>query len=96
MNTNIVSTTDLQRNIKDVLARLHSSNEPIMLVRDSQLEAVILPYSEFKRISEIEKQMVKKQMEEVWERMRKKNAKVPMKKINEVIEEAKKYARRGS
>lgn len=96
MITNIVSTTELQRNIKQVLERLNSSSEPLVVVRDSQPEAVMMSYSEFRRYSEIERQMVRKQMEEVWERMRRKNAKVPMREIDKVIEEAKKYARRGS
>lgn len=92
MNINIVSTTELQRNIKKVLEKLNSSTEPLVVVRDSQPEAVMVPYAEFKRLSEIEKEMLRKRMEEVWERMRKKNAKVSLKEIDKVIEETKKYA----
>lgn len=91
----IVSTTDLQRNIKKVLEKLNSSTEPLVVVRDSEPKAVMLQYSEFKRLSEIEKQMIRKEMEEVLEIMRKRNAKVPMKEIDKVIEEAIRYARRG-
>lgn len=88
MNTNIVSTTDLQRHIKEVLAKLHSSNEPIMVVRDSQLEAVMLPFAEFKRLSELEKEVLKEKMEKILSKMARHNRNVPDKELNEDIEEA--------
>ena len=96
MDMNIVSTTEIQRNFKRVLDRLNATSEPLVVVRDSQPEIVMLPYLEYKRLSEIEKQMVKQQMEMVWEKMRKKNAKVSDKELNADIEEAVRYARRGS
>lgn len=58
MNTSIVSTTDLQRNIKNVLSRLKSSNEPMVVVRDSIPTAVLLPFSEYKTLTDLEKQIL--------------------------------------
>lgn len=94
MNTNIVSTTELQRNIKEVLARLHNSNEPIMVVRDSQPAAVMLPFAEFKRLSELEKEVLKEKMEKILSKMASHNRNVPDKELNEDIEEARRTTRR--
>lgn len=93
MNTNIVSTTDLQRNTKEVLARLNTSNEPIMVVRDSQLAAVMLPFAEFKRLSELEKEILKEKMEKILSKMARHNRNVPDKELNEDIEKARRATR---
>lgn len=95
MNTNIVSTTDLQRNIKKVLEKLNSSTEPLVIVRDSKPKAVIMSYGEYFRLSALEKEIIKLKMEEVWNEMRIKNKNVSDKEIDRTIEEAKKYAKRG-
>lgn len=94
LNTNIISSTDVQRNFTQVLAKLRSSNEPLVVVRDSQPAAVMMGYEEFKRFSEIEKQLVKAKMELVWETLRKKNKNVSDEELNKLIAEAKRYAKR--
>ena len=96
MNTNIVSTTDLQRNIKSVLEQLDKSGEPLIVVRDSKPRAVMMQYGEYKRLSDLEKSLLKKQMMEILEEQAKRNAKFSDEEINRDIEEAIKYARRSS
>jgi len=95
MYTNIVSSTDLQRNIKSVLEQLEKSSEPLIVVRDSKPKAVMILYSEYKRLSGMEKEILKLQMEQLWEKMRLKNKNVPDKELDRDIEEAIKYAARG-
>lgn len=94
INTNIISSTQVQRNFTQVLAKLRSSNEPLVVVRDSQPAAVMMEYEAFKRISEVEKQLVKAKMELVWESLRKKNRNVSDVQLNKLIAEAKRYAKR--
>lgn len=89
-----VRTTDVQRNFKSVLEKLRSSNEPVIVLRDSVPEAVMLPYAEYRQLSELKKQEVKTRMEEVWEEMRKHNADVSDEELNADIERAKRYAKR--
>lgn len=95
MDTNIVSTTELQRNIKSVLAQLDKSSEPLIVVRDSKPKAVMLQYSEYKRLSGMEKEVLKLQMEQLWEKMRLKNKNISDKELDRDITEAIKYAKRG-
>lgn len=94
MNTNIISSTDVQRNFTQVLAKLRSSNEPLVVVRDSVPEAVMMGYAEYQQFALMQKQLLKKKMEEIWEDMRKKNAHVSDEELNADIERAKRYAKR--
>lgn len=93
MNSDIVSSTDLQRDIKAVLTRLNVTKQPLIVVRDSKPTAVLLPFSEYRRLSDLEKQLLKAQMEDIWVDMRKRNAGVSDKELNKVIEDAKKHVR---
>lgn len=94
MNTNIISSTQVQRNFTQVLAKLQSSNEPLVVVRDSQPAAVMMQYDAYKRILEVERQLAKARMELVWETLRKKNKNVSDGELNKLIAEAKRYAKR--
>lgn len=94
MNTNIISSTDVQRNFTQVLAKLRSSSEPLVVVRDSVPAAVMMEYEAFKRISEVERQLVKAKMELVWASLRRKNKNVSDTQLNRLIAEAKRYAKR--
>ena len=94
MNLQFVRTTDIQRNFKSVLAKLHASNEPVVVLRDSVPEAVMLPYGEFQRISDIEKQLVTLRFEKLWKEMAQHNANVSDEELNTAIEAAKRYAKR--
>ena len=44
MNLQIVSTTQIQRNLASILNYL---DEPVIVVRDSQPEAVLMPYDDY-------------------------------------------------
>ncbi len=94
LNTNIISSTDVQRNFTQVLAKLRNSSEPLVVVRDSVPAAVLIQYADYQEFAELKKQLLKKKMEEIWEDMRKKNVHVTDKILNEDIERAKKYAKR--
>lgn len=94
MNVQFVRTTDIQRNFKAVLEKLHAANEPVVVMRDSVPEAVMLSYIKYQQLSRLEKQLIDKRMEEVWETMRRHNANVPDEEIDADIERAKRYARR--
>lgn len=94
LNTNIISSTDVQRNFTQVLAKLRNSNEPLVVVRDSVPEVVMMGYTEYQQFTELKKQLLKKKMEEIWEDMRKKNADVSDEELNADIERAKRYAKR--
>lgn len=94
MNTNIISSTDVQRNFTQVLGKLRSSSEPLVIVRDSVPEAVMVQYAQYQQFVELKKQLLKKKMEEIWEDMRKKNADVSDEELNADIERAKRYAKR--
>ena len=93
MDINIISTTELQRNIKSVLERLEKNNKPLIVVKDSRPKAVMIRFNEYKRLSELEKGMLKKKMEEILEEMAKRNAKFSDEEIDRDIGEAVKYAR---
>lgn len=88
MNSRIVSTTEVQRNFKQVLAKLQSSNEPLVVVRDSQPEAVMLPYVEYQRLADLEKSILKVQMDAIWKELEVKNKKISEKEIERDIKEA--------
>ena len=92
MNINIVSTTELQRNIKKVLEKLNSSSEPMVVVRDSVPAAVMLSYSEYKRLSSFEKEILKEKMMKILDEMAKNNKNVSDKELNEDIKEAIRFA----
>ncbi len=94
MSTNIISSTQVQRNFTQVLQKLRSSNEPLVVVRDSQPAAVMMQYDAYKRILEVERQLAKARMELVWETLRKKNKNVSDEELNKLITEAKRYAKR--
>ena len=76
MNNNIISTTDLQRNIKEVMTRLNSSSNPLVVVRDSQPTAVLMSYPEYQRLSGLEKSQLRNQMENILREMTIQNSKV--------------------
>ncbi|MBI4065043.1 type II toxin-antitoxin system Phd/YefM family antitoxin [Candidatus Gottesmanbacteria bacterium] len=94
MNYQFVRTTDIQRNFKSILEKLHASNEPVVVLRDSVPEVVMVPYTEYQELSLIKRQLLRTRMDEIWETMRKRNANVSDEEINAVIEQAKRYAKR--
>ncbi len=94
MNTNIISSTDVQRNFTQVLAKLRRSSEPLVVVRDSVPAAVMMQYAEYRRLSALEKQLVTARFNKVWEDLAKHNANISDEELNADIERAKRYAKR--
>lgn len=94
MNVQFVRTTDIQRNFKAVLAKLHAANEPLVVMRDSVPEAVMLSYAEYRRISDIDKQLITARFEKMWKEIGKRNTNVSDAELDADIERAKQYARR--
>lgn len=94
MNFQFVRTTDIQRNFKNVLEKLHASNEPVVVLRDSVPEAVMMEYAEYRRLFALEKQLITARFEKLSEEMAKHNANVSDEEMNADIERAKRYAKR--
>ena len=93
MNYQFVRTTDIQRNFKSVLKKLHASEEPVIVLRDSIPEAVMLPYARYQELSLLKTTLLRKRMDEIWDRMRGYNANVPDEELNKDIDRAKRYAK---
>lgn len=94
MNLQFVRTTDIQRNFKSILKQLHASDEPIVVLRDSVPQAVMLPYAEYKELASLKTTFLRKRMEEVWNRMRAVNAHITDGELNADIRRARQYAKR--
>lgn len=94
LDTNIISSTQVQRNFTQVLAKLRSSSEPLVVVRDSVPEAVMMPYGEYQQFAAFKKHLLKEKMEKIWEEMTIHNANVSDEELNADIERAKRYAKR--
>lgn len=91
MSIQIVSTTQVQRNFKQVLQKLTS---PVLVVRDSSPAAVMLSYPEYQRLANLEKQAVKQQMANILSSLSKKNTAIPDSQVNADIAQAQRRARR--
>ncbi len=94
IDTNIISSTQVQRNFTQVLQKLRSSNEPLVVVRDSVPEAVMMGYAEYRRLFALEKQLITARFEKLSEEMAKHNANISDEELNADIERAKRYAKR--
>lgn len=94
INTNIISSTDVQRNFTQVLQKLRDSHEPLVVVRDSRPAAVMMGYAEYRRLFALEKQLVTVRFEKLWQEMAKHNANISDEELNADIERAKRYAKR--
>jgi len=88
----MVSVTDVQRNFKNILDNLVPKN-PTLVIRDSTPRAVILSFEEYKRLTQLEREALKKEISMVMDVLSKKNAKFSDEEINRDIEYARKHAR---
>ncbi|PIU73323.1 hypothetical protein COS78_02910 [Candidatus Shapirobacteria bacterium CG06_land_8_20_14_3_00_40_12] len=95
MNTQMVSVTDVQRNFKYILDKMVSEN-PTVVLRDSVAEAVLISFEEYKRLANLEKNILKTKILTNIELLSKKNKKISAKEINKDIEYAKKHAPSGN
>jgi len=91
MNTQMVSVTDVQRNFKYILDNLVSQN-PTLILRDSVAEAVLLSFEEYKRLVNLEKDILKMKVLANMDQLHKKNKNFSDEEIDRDIEYAKKHA----
>jgi len=90
MNTQMVSVTDLQRNSKRVLAE--AAQNPLIVVKDSVPEAVLMSFEEYKRLMNLERDILKKKVLANMDRLAELNKHFSDEEIDRDIEYAKKHA----
>ncbi len=93
MNTQLISTTELQRNFRKVLANLHDSEVPVVVLRDSKPAAVMLKFAEYQRLLTLEKNTLKKHMESILSHLEKTNEKISDDEVNADIMQARHASR---
>lgn len=93
MNTQMVTVTDIQRNFKHILDNLVPKN-PTVVLRDSVAEAVIISFEEYKRLANLEKELLKNEMFAILDDLAKKNKDISFEELDKDIEYAKKHAPR--
>ena len=93
MNTQMVTVTDIQRNFKHILDNLVPKS-PTVVLRDSVAEAVIVSFSEYKRLANLEKELLKNEMFATLDDLAKKNKDISFEELDKDIEYAKKHAPR--
>ena len=86
----MVSVTDLQRNSKKVLDSVTSN--PLIILRDSVPEAVIVSMEEYKRLANLEKELLKKEVFSILNDLAEKNKHTSLEELDKDIEYAKKHA----
>ena len=77
-----------------ILSQLNSSKEPLVVVRDSQPEAVMLPFEEYQRLSAIENQLLREKMEAILIDLSRKNKNISDSELDKDIKIAKNALRR--
>lgn len=90
MDLRAVTTRDIQRNFSKILDKL---DEPVVVVRDSRPEAVLLDYQEY---VEMKKSQEKAKDEEIFamlDKMHERNAHVSTEEVDKDVEEALKHVR---
>lgn len=91
----MVTVTQIQRNFKHILDNLVPKN-PTLIIRDSIPEAVILSFEEYKRLSNLEKDVLKMQVLANLDLIHDKNKNISKEEIDRDIEYAKKHAPRSN
>lgn len=91
----MVTVTDIQRNFKHILDNIVSKN-PTVVIRDSVAEAVIVSYSEYKRLANLEKDIIKMKVLANIDYLHEKNKHFSDEEIDRDIEYAKKHASSGN
>lgn len=91
----MVTVTDIQRNFKYILDNLVPKN-PTLILRDSVAEAVLLSFEEYKRLANLEKKLLKKEIFSVMQKLAQKNKNISFAELDRDIEYVKKHAPRNS
>lgn len=89
LNTSLpkfVSVSDLQRNYPKLLRRLHSSQEPLLVLKKNELEAVILLPEMFERLIKKIREYEEKEALEAIQLYKKEKAANKLKKMQKVEE----------
>lgn len=94
MYTNLINTTDIQRDFKEVMARLSESSEPLVVIRDSRPAAVMMSFTEYQRLASLEKKILKDQMKEILKKLSVANKNISDRELNLDIEAARHATRR--
>ena len=89
----MVSVTDLQRNSKKVLAKV--SENPLIVLRGSVPEAVLMSLEEYKRLMNLEREILKRKVLANIDRLSQLNKHFSDEEIDRDIEYAKKHASSG-
>ena len=87
----MVTVTDIQRNFKHILDNLVPKN-PTLILRDSVAEAVILSFEEYKRLANLEKDILKMKVLANLDYLHEKNKNIADEEIDRDIAYAKKHA----
>lgn len=85
MNMPTVTTTDIQRNFSKLLDSLI---EPVVVVRDSKPEAVVIPYEDYKEFVNQRRKTLSDKVRKVLAAVHKHTAEVPESELEQDIKEA--------
>mgnify|MGYP001575447686 CR=1 FL=1 len=90
MNMQTVTSTDIQRNYRSIV---NSLSEPVVVMRDSRPEVVVVDYFEFLELKQIKDKSDIDELEKLLDRVHAKNAHIPAKEMKKDIDEAFRYVR---
>jgi len=90
MDLRTITSTDVQRGFGKFLDNL---TDPILVMRDSRPEAVMVGYFEYLELKKVKEKSEIEEFEKLLDKVHAKNAHIPIKKMEKDIEEALKYVR---
>lgn len=91
----IIGTTDLQRNFKAVLDEVAKENIPYILTRGSRPEAVLVSYTEYQRLQQLQEMEVLRRVDALLTRLGEQNAVYDMDNVVADVEAALSEVRAG-
>ncbi len=90
MDMQTITTTYAQRNFGKILDEL---DEPVVVMRDSEPEAVLMDYDDYKSYVREKKKADTEKVMRMLEQIHKRNAHIPAEEVERDVEEALKYVR---
>jgi prevent-host-death family protein len=91
----IIGTTDLQRNFKAVFDEVAKEKIPYILTRGSRPEAVLVPYTEYQRLQQLQEKEVLRRVETLLTRLADQNARYDAAEVAADVEAALNEVRAG-
>lgn len=85
MNLQTVTTTDIQRNFRSILDSL---DEPVVVIRDSRPEAVVISYEDYKEYVAQKRQMMADKVRRALAPIHAQTEKMPKKEFDSLVKEA--------